>query len=440
MSNHEGIQRIDCSHIALGMRVIELDRPWIESPFTIKGFLITTAREIAQLQRHCKYVYIAEVTTTDIVILPAIDPLAIEAVKIEPEYHASIPTERPQQQISYPSDHYQKPLGEHSYTDSQSMAKALPEAMSVHSMATSTVKELMADMRLGKTFDTVAAKQVVKQCVDSVIANEKAMLWLSLLKNVDEYTAQHSVNVGLLSIVLGRAEGLSPAELETVGLCGMMHDIGKSIIPQEILNKSGAFSGDEFEIMKTHTTRGYNIITGNPDIETIVAEVAYSHHERLNGKGYPRKLPAENISFFTRIVAIADTYDAITSKRVYSPAKSALEALTVLIGAGGTHFDSELVQRFVECIGIYPVGAIAELSNREVAIVLPSSPEQQDRPRVLRVRDHNKKPCEELLLNLADEPKDQYGEVIRINHLLSEGLFDIELTNYHEQITDMLIS
>jgi len=439
MNKQEGIQRIDCSRLTLGMRVIELDRPWVESPFIIKGFRITSPREIAQLQQHCNYVYIAEQTPagdgTSAVTEPLdMEPIDIQPAELEPEPIAT------EQNVSYPSDHYQKPSCEHRYSDSQSVAEALPQAVSAHNMATSTVKDFMAGQRLGKTFDCGTAKQAVKQCVDSVIANEKAMLWLSLLKDVDEYTAQHSVNVGLLSIVLGRAEGLSRQELETVGLCGMMHDIGKSIIPLEILNKTGAFSGDEFEIMKTHTTRGYDIINRNPDIESLVAEVAYSHHERLNGRGYPRGLPAESISYFTRIVAIADTYDAITSKRVYSPAKNSLEALTVLIGARGSHFDEGLVQRFIECIGVYPVGSIAELSTREVAIVLPSPADQHHSPRVLRVRDHNKKPCEEELLNLHDEPLDQYGEVIRINHLLSEGLFDIELTNYHEQITDILIS
>jgi len=435
MKDKEGVQRIDCSRLTLGMRIIELDRPWIESPFTIKGFRITTPREISQLQQHCNYVYVAEEIPTGTKATK--ESLNMEPVDMEPARSVSIANE---QRTSYPADHYQKPRCEHSYSDNQSVAEAMPQAVSAHNMATSTVKDFYSDLRLGKTFDSSVAKRAIKQCVESVIANEKAMLWLSLLKDVDEYTAQHSVNVGLLSIVLGRAEGLSPAELETVGLCGMMHDIGKSIIPLEILNKSGAFTGQEFEIMKTHTTRGYDILTRNPDIETLVAEVAYSHHERLNGRGYPRSLPAESISYFTRIVAIADTYDAITSKRVYSPAKNSLEALTVLIGARGTHFDPDLVQRFVECIGIYPVGSVAELSTREVAIVLPSPAEQQHSPRVLRVRDHNKKPCEELVVNLIEQPLDQYGEVIRINHLLSEGLFDIELINYHEQITDMLIS
>ena len=154
----------------------------------------------------------------------------------------------------------------------------------------------MKNVRLGKDFESSVAKKAVKQCVDSVIANQEAMLWLSLLKDADEYTARHSLNVGLLAIILGRAEGLEPTDLETLGLCGMLHDMGKSKIPLDILNKEGAFSGEEFDLVKAHTTHGFNILSEKADLIDEVANVAHSHHERLNGKGYPRALPAASNS------------------------------------------------------------------------------------------------------------------------------------------------
>ncbi|MFT7128004.1 MAG: HD-GYP domain-containing protein (c-di-GMP phosphodiesterase class II) [Gammaproteobacteria bacterium] len=400
MLNNEDTQKIDCDHIEIGMKVVELDCPWIESPFTVKGFKITSENEIRQLQQHCKSVFIA---------VP--NPIKTEKPYLEEN--------------------------EYVYKNKQSFDQALPKAKSTHRMAQTVVKGFLKNLRLGHEIDTGVAKKVVKQCVDSVIANENAMIWLSLLKNVDEYTAQHSLNVGLLSIVLGRAEGLSPTDLETVGLCGMMHDMGKSEIPLDILNKEGAFSGDEFAIMKLHTTKGYHILNKKSDMEPIVAEVAYSHHERLNGQGYPRRLPAEQISYFTRIVSIADTYDAITSARVYSPAKTSLEALTILVGASGSHFDPDLVKRFVACIGVYPAGAIAELSTKEIGIILPTDNKHQNSPNVLIVRDKNKAKCRERVLNLSQKPEDGNQKLIRINHLLSDGIFDIELANYHGQITEL---
>ncbi len=400
MTKTEDIQRIDCSNLKKGMKVVELDCPWIESPFTVKGFKITSDSEIKQLQSHCNYVYVA----------------------------MAKPVRTGKKTYSEQNQPYKNTL---------SFEQALPKAISTHRMAQTVVKSFLKNQRLGQGFDTVVAKKAVKQCVESVIANENAMLWLSLLKDVDEYTAQHSLNVGLLSIVLGRAEGLSPTDLETVGFCGMMHDMGKSEIPLDILNKEGAFSEEEFELMKLHTTKGFHILNDKPDIEDIVADVAYSHHERLNGKGYPRRLPAEEISYFTRIVSIADTYDAITSKRIYSPAKTSLEALTILMGARGSHFDPDLVQRFVDCIGVYPAGAIAELSSKEVGIILPTAIEYQNTPKVLVVRDKDKKKCPAKVLDLRQKTANESNKALRINHLLSEGIFGIELGHYHQQITGL---
>lgn len=389
--------RINCEHLTIGMKVVELDRPWVNSPFTVHGFRISSHSEIQKLQASCEYVYIS-------------------APKAKPEDEAS-------------GQH----LKRQNYTNTQSFQQALPRAKSAHRQAKSVVKGFFKNLSLGQDFETSVAKKAVKQCVDSVIANQEAMLWLGLLKDVDEYTARHSLNVGLLSIILGRAEGLSPAELETVGLCGMMHDMGKSKIPLEILNKEGAFTDEEFEIMKTHTTLGYDILREKSDITDEVANVAHSHHERLNGRGYPRALPPEEITYFSRIVAIADAYDAMTSKRIYSSAITSLEGLRILIGAKGSHFDPALVDRFVECIGIYPAGSVAELSTGEIALVLPSPLEQRNSPNVLVIRDKDKNPCEERRINLDEHHEDNKGQRLKIKHLLSDDAFGIDLAKYHEQ-------
>lgn len=398
MVSSDTVHKIACEHLDIGMKVVELDCPWIESPFTVHGFRISTERELEQLKTTCKYVYVA------------------------------VKTEKP-------TDTGGTDLKRQTYTDSLPLDKAMPQAKSAHRQAKSVVNGFLNNLRLGQTFDTSVAKKAVKQCVNSIIANQEAMLWLGLLKDVDEYTARHSLNVGLLAIILGRAEGLSRVDLENVGLCGMLHDMGKSKIPLEILNKEGAFSDEEFEVMKSHTTLGFEILDQKADIIEEAANVALSHHERLNGRGYPRALKAEDISYFSRIVAIVDAYDAITSQRIYSPAKTSLEALRILIGAKGSHFDPDLVDRFVECIGIYPAGSVAELSTKEVVIILPTPHKKRNSPRVLVVRNASKKACEEKLLDLSQEPKDSNGDLITIKHLLSDNAFGIELSKYHNHGT-----
>lgn len=397
MAIKDNMQRINTDELDIGMQVLELDRPWVESPFTVHGFKIKSPHELRALRECCKYVYIVAKPKAD-----------ATGAKLQPR---------------------------RKYKDKLTVQQAMPMAISAHRQARSVVKGYLKNLRLGQDFDVNGAKQAVKECVNSVIANRDAILWLTLLKNVDEYTAEHSLNVGLLSIVLGRAEGLAPSDLETVGLCGILHDMGKSEIPLDILNKEGAFSDREFEIMKSHTTKGYRILSKKADVTQAAAEVAYSHHERLNGRGYPRGLAADDISYFTRIVAIADTYDAITSKRVYSSARNAQDALAILIGAKGSHYDANLVDRFVASMGVYPAGSIAELSTKEIGIILPTAMDKQNTPRVLVVRDSNKEKCTERIIDLSEEPIDKKGKPIKVYHLLSDGIFGINLQKYHEKIT-----
>lgn len=401
MAEQESTVRISCSQLRLGMKVVELDRPWIESPFTVHGFKITSGEQIRLLQSSCRYVYVAAPRKAS--------GVAIRGKGVKTDYHNTL-----------------------------TLKQALPSAKSTYRQAKSVVNGFFDTLRLGNNFDTAVAKKAVKQCVDSVISNQEAMLWLGLLKNVDEYTARHSLNVGLLSIILGRAEGLTRTELEEVGLCGLLHDMGKSRIPLEILNKEGAFSDEEFAIMKTHTTEGFQLLSDKLDVSAEAANVAHSHHERLNGRGYPQGLAADQISYYTRIVAIADAYDAITSERVYSAAKTALEGLRILVGAKGSHFDPQLVDKFVECIGVFPAGSVAELSTGEVAIVLPTESELKNTPKVLVVRSADKQPCEEYLIDLSEKPRQPGGDAIVIKHLLSDDAFGINLARYHEKATRLV--
>lgn len=387
------VRRVPVKLLKIGMTIVELDRPWVESPFNVHGFKIKSASEVTLLQQSCEYVYIA---------------LAKHSTDVAGQV-----------------------LKRQTYRNTTSFQQALPKAKSTHRQAKSVVKGLFKSLRLGQSFDSAVAKRTVKQCVDCVIANEEAMVWLGLLKDVDEYTAEHSLNVAMLSIVLGRQVGLSPPDLETLGLCGMLHDMGKSEIPLDVLNKEGALTEQEFELMKSHSARGYKILKEKSDITPLAAEVAHSHHERLNGRGYPRQLKADDIAYFTRIVAIADAYDAITSTRVYSPAKTALEGLQILTAAKKSHFDPELVDHFIEAIGIYPAGSVAELSTGEAAIVLATPREHQRTPLVLVVRDHNKQPCEERKLDLSQQPLDSSGKVIKIRHLYSNSAFGIDLKQYY---------
>jgi putative nucleotidyltransferase with HDIG domain len=385
------------------MYVTDLDRPWIETPFNVHGFRLNSEEHLRLIQQLCDYAYITA---------PRGKSINTSAAKPK--------------RVQYPN--------------TVQIDETLPQAKAAYNKAKNIVSNLLGSVRLGQSFETQTVKKIVTQCVENIIENPNAMLWLGLLRNVDEYTAEHSLNVGLLSIIIGRAEGLPKEDLETIGLCGMLHDMGKAKVPLEVLNKPGALTDKEFALMKSHTTLGFKMLQVKSDLPSIVADVAHGHHERLNGKGYPKQLSADDIPYFYRIVAIADTYDAITSARCYSSAKSSLEGLQILMGAQTSHFDKGLVQQLVGCIGIYPAGSIAELTNGEVGVIIPSPGFQKDSPRILVVRGKDKKPCKEYTLDLSKKPKDNNGNIITIRNLLSDGLFDIHLAGYIEKGTETMMT
>lgn len=384
--------RMPVQELTLGMFVSELDRPWLDSPFLIQGFRIRTQDELRQLRALCNYVYvdvIRERTTCDST-----------------------------------GEQYERTR----YVEQVSFEEAIGPAMSIHARARQVVDDILHAVRMGQAFSTAEAKAVLAACVDNMIGNPDAMLWLTLIKNKDEYTAEHSLNVALLAIALGRQVGLDKTELNKLGLCGMLHDVGKVKVPDDILNKEGALSPEEFELMKRHTVFGKQILMQKRDLHAGVVDVAFGHHERLDGRGYPRGLNARQIPWFAKLVAVVDTYDAITSTRVYSQARSTLDALRILENARGTHFDEELVIRFVQAVGVYPAGSIAELSTGEAGIVLPTPARHKLRPKVLLVRNAEKQPMPERVFDLARPG----AEEVRIVKLYPDGTFGIALRDFHK--------
>lgn len=396
--NQIGIERVKMpvNELTLGMYVAELDRPWIESPFMIQGFVLKDQEDIRKVQEVCRYVYI---------------DVMRERVSSDTKGSSYVRTR---------------------YVDKSSCGAEINRASETYGHARCVLNDIYQSIRMNSTFDTQGAKTVVKACVESIVSNAEAMLWLTLIKNVDEYTAEHSLNVCVLSIALGRKVGLLPQELEDIGVSGLLHDIGKARIPLEVLNKEGALSEEEFELMKSHPIHGRRLLLGKRGIFPGAVDVAFGHHERLSGKGYPRGLSAKNIGYFTRIVAIVDAYDAITSDRIYSQAKPMYQALRILAGASGSHFDAELVKQFIDLIGLYPAGSIAELSSGEIGIVLPVSVRFKSMPKVLIVLDSEKKPCKERVLDLAKQNTLADCSEYKINNLLPDGSFGVFIKDYHK--------
>ena len=196
--------------------------------------------------------------------------------------------------------------------------------------ARSLTKTMLDDIRLGGAIDTDQAKATVNDCVQSVIRNPDALMWMSKMRSEDEYTAEHCLNVCILAVAFGRQLGLGEEELTDLGMCGLLHDVGKMKVPPDVLNKPGPLTEKEMRMMMAHTVHGRNLLMSTQGIYSGVVDVAFSHHERMDGMGYPRRLPGHGMSKFSRIVAIVDAYDAMTADRCYQSARTSTEAMKIL--------------------------------------------------------------------------------------------------------------
>ncbi len=225
---------------------------------------------------------------------------------------------------------------------------------------------------------------VVNKIVEDLLTNDSILMNLDRLRNVDDYTFEHSVNVCVLALVLGIKLGYNKEDLVELGIGAILHDIGKMLIPNEILNKPGPLTHEEYEIVKNHTTYGYDVLKKNSNISLVAAEVALCHHERPDGNGYPKGVKSNKIHTYSKIVAISDVYDALTSNRVYKNKIEPVKALEYIVSMSGTQFDSDLVYKFIECVGIYPLGSLVELNTKEVGIVIGINKKYPEKP-VIRV-------------------------------------------------------
>jgi putative nucleotidyltransferase with HDIG domain len=229
--------------------------------------------------------------------------------------------------------------------------------------------------------DADAARGMVDSLAQAVAQNRTALLALTALKNYDNYTFTHMVNVSILTMGQARGVGVDGPLLREFGLAALMHDIGKVKTPNEILNKPDKLTEQEYEILKRHTVDGAQILRKTPEMPTLAPVVAFEHHLRADGTGYPTAQRAQ-LNLGTTLCGIADVYDAMRSQRVYQPAFPTDRILAVLQRNDGRQFDQHLVRRFVQLVGIYPVGNLVRLYNGEIAVVLKAHAADPYRPRV----------------------------------------------------------
>ncbi len=390
-------------HLSLGMYIAKLDCPWLDSPFKLQGFNITTERELQVVRSRCHHVYVDRTRQSK---------LSLDAKTTAVGKAVVIGTAR-------------KKKG--------SFETEIARATTTYLDTGRLVADFMQTVKDGGSIDSKQAKEAVASSVNSILHSPDAHLWLTQLKKKDEYTAQHSLNVCMLSIVLGRHIGLPEGELRNLGICGMMHDMGIMLIPSAIVNKTSELTEEESVIMKTHTTLGAELLKSSTDMFHGAIETALTHHERIRGQGYPRGLTDAKVSYYSNIIAIVDTYDALTSDRSYRKGMTHLEATQVLYQQAGEYFDHVLVSKFIESLGVFPPGCYVQLSDDRVALVLEANDESKLRPRVLTVVDKQMNSIEEVSVDLDTVLLDARGQPLQIQSIVNPDMFNIDrLKHFNE--------
>lgn len=262
---------------------------------------------------------------------------------------------------------------------------------------------MFQEVRMGNAVKLDDVKPIVEDISSSVIRNPNALINVARLKTIDDYTYMHSVAVCAMMTALARQLGLDEESVAAAAQGGLLHDLGKAAIPNQILNKEGKLTDKEFSLVRLHPKQGYDMLVGNDSVTEQALDIALHHHEKFDGTGYPDGLKGEEISLFARMGAVCDVYDALTSDRCYKKGWAPAVAIKRMASWKG-HFDPSILQAFIKVLGIYPVGALVRLESERLAVVLEQSEQSLLQPRVkVFFSTKSKAPIETIELDLASK-------------------------------------
>jgi len=346
------IKKVRVEDLKLGMYIHDLNSGWMDHNFLRSRFMLRKDEDLQKLQES------------------KIGELYIDTVKgIDV---ADAPTQR-EVEVEIQNKVLDLATRSHALPSQTTHAEELSIAKSIQFEANEVITSMLSDIRLGKQVEVERVSPVVTHITESILRNPGTLMSLCRMKEGDTYTFQHCVSVATLLVAFCRYMGMEKEQLVEAGIGGMLHDVGKMRVPDHILNKPGKLTDDEFEIMKSHVTLGLETLRSTPSISPMMIQIAGEHHERFEGTGYPEKLQGYEISQLGRMSAVVDVYDAISSNRVYHRGMEPALALKKLFEWSEHHFDPELVQHFIQAIGIYPVGSLVMLDSQRVGIVVEQS-------------------------------------------------------------------
>jgi HD-GYP domain-containing protein (c-di-GMP phosphodiesterase class II) len=345
------LKKIRVEQLTVGMHLKEFCGSWMEHPFWRNGFVVTDPQDInAILASIIREVWIDSDKGLDVPVGTA----TVSEAESDAQVEVQLQEESNQKREVAPV----------------SMGVELERAAKICLQSKQAVISMFQEARMGKSVDTNGARQLVEEISDSVARNPGALISLARLKTVDDYTYMHSVAVCAMMVSLAKQLGLDEEQTRLAGMAGLMHDLGKALMPMEVLNKPGKLSEAEFNIIKTHPVEGHRMLLTGSDVHPLVLDVCLHHHEKTDGSGYPKGLKDAEISLFAKMGAVCDVYDAITSNRPYKLGWDPAESLRKMAEWAQGHFDAKVFQAFVKSLGIYPIGSLVKLTSGRLGVVV----------------------------------------------------------------------
>lgn len=392
-------KQVAVEDLRLGMYVVELDRSWIGTPFDFQGFPLTSDEQIQSLRVYCKSVY------------------------VDPEREVWTPAARRSAE--------QDVRGSVVYREVTPVEKEVVVAREIYKSCEEAIQESLDNLRFHGEIDSQKLQGAVTPMTESIQRNPDAMMLLNTLRQKGGYELGRAMDTSILMITFGRFLQFPKDRLEVLGLAGMLLDVGKTKLPDAILRKHDMLSPDEYEQVKAHVMHSVELVRSAQGLVSGVEEIVMTHHERQDGSGYPNGLKGDEIPIDGAIAALVDSFSALTSSRPYAEQASPSNALSLMHKLRGKLFHEALVEQFIQCIGIYPVGGAVELNTGEVAIVIAQNLVRRLQPRVMVILDANWAPIHpQKILDLVKEPKANADEPYRIRRTLPKDKLPIDPSEF----------
>jgi HD-GYP domain-containing protein (c-di-GMP phosphodiesterase class II) len=394
-----------------GMYVARLDRPWLDTPYKIQGFHIKTQQDIDKLQQYAEFVYID-----------------VEKSKLDNGADSRQNGDLSDTEIK------QKLTGikPRIYQDISEFKSEMNTALENHKALAECVDDVMKDISNNENLKMPMLRKAVTPMVESIVRNPDAFSWLTMMKTRDNYTYNHSVSSSIWAVAFGRSLGLPKKDLLSLAVGALLFDVGKVKLPEKLLQNPNRYNPTEYKLVQKHVDYSVEIVSSIEGINDDVIEMVATHHERHNGSGYPKGLSGDKIPLFGKMAGIIDCYDAMISDRVYMSAISPHDAVRKLYDWSNIDFQLELVEQFIQVVGIYPVGTIIELSDGRIGVIVAHHRVWRLRPKIMLILDSDKNPYAQFdIIDTYKIDDDEDGNPLKIIKSVDPGIYGIDPQQFY---------